>query len=245
LTKWINHEVTSIHCIDSIGFVAICDGRQYHSQPGAGNFQAGDLRFHLSSLSNNKMHTPLICELAAELKKPITIIDLETTGFVKPGVVEIACFKAKPDGKISYKSTLVDPERPIDPRASDVHGIRKHDVIGHKPLSAHLDFIARCYAEGVMSGFNVIGYDLRVLRENAAHYRYPALGPAQALDVRDLWKSISDTSKGKLVDIAQHYCVEVKDAHRALGDTLMTAHVLEAMLREHGIPFAIQQIKHV
>lgn len=189
------------------------------------------------------MQTPLICRLASELKKQIIIIDLETTGFVKPGVVEIACFKAKPDGQVSYKSTLVNPERPIDSRATAVHGISHKDVMGHKPMSAHLDFIARCYAEGVMSGFNVISYDLRVLRENADHYQHRGLGTAQALDVRDLWKAVSGSSKGKLVDIAQHYQVEVKDAHRALGDTLMTAQVLEAMLRKHGLLFAKNAIR--
>ena len=189
------------------------------------------------------MHTPLICKLAADINKPIIIIDLETTGFVKPGVVEIACFKAKPDGQVSYKSTLVNPERPIDARATAVHGISHKDVAPHKPMSAHLDFIARCYAEGIMSGFNVIGYDLRVLRENAEHYGHAGLGQALALDVRDLWKSISGSSKGKLVDIAQHYQVEVKDAHRALGDTLMTAKVLEAMLQQHGLAFAKSAIR--
>lgn len=188
---------------------------------------------------------PNLSLLANRIQKPIFIIDLETTGFIKPGIVEIACLKAKLDGSIAYKSTLVDPERPIDPRASAVHGITARDVHGQKAFSSHLEFIDTMYSTGLVSGFNVISYDMRVIRENALAYQYPSMSNAEALDARDIWKTLRCTSKGKLVDAAAHYGIAVENAHRALGDVLMTAKVLDAMLAESGIDRAISHIKKV
>ncbi len=188
---------------------------------------------------------PNLCLLAQRIGRPIYVIDLETTGFVNPGVVEIACLKAMGNGNVTYKSTLVNPERRIDPRATAVHGISMRDVKDSKNLSHWLDFLANACKNGIVSGFNIVGYDLRVLRDNALHYKHSGIGEATALDARDLWKNVSGSSKGKLVDVAQHYGVKVENAHRALGDTLMTAHVLEAMLIKHGHEVAIKNMRNV
>jgi DNA polymerase-3 subunit epsilon len=60
-----------------------------------------------------------------ELKRPLAVIDLETTG-VNPGtdrIVEIAIVKIMPDGSQQIKRKLINPEMLISKVSSDIHGI--------------------------------------------------------------------------------------------------------------------------
>lgn len=188
---------------------------------------------------------PHLTSLARHLGKPVYVFDLETTGFVGPRVVEIACLKARLDGHIVCKSTLVDPQKKIDPRAQKVHGISNSDVIGSKPFSDHFDFINTMYKQGIVSGYNVISYDMRIIRENAKHYGAEPISSSLALDVRDVWKKVSGTSSGKLVDVSNHYGVKQEQSHRAMGDVIMTAGVLNAMVRDHGIDLIVEHLREV
>ena len=63
---------------------------------------------------------------------PFCILDLETTG-VDPAVdriVELSVLRVEPDGSRTVKTRRINPERPIPPEASAVHGITDADVAG-------------------------------------------------------------------------------------------------------------------
>ena len=69
-----------------------------------------------------------------ELKRPLAVIDLETTG-VNPGtdrIVEIAIVKILPDGSQQIKRKLINPEMLISKVSSDIHGITDEMVAGHR-----------------------------------------------------------------------------------------------------------------
>ena len=66
-------------------------------------------------------------ELAAhlDLTRPLVCVDLEATG-VWPGhdrIVQIAAASIFPDGSVSTWSSLVNPEQPIPPAATAIHGL--------------------------------------------------------------------------------------------------------------------------
>ena len=61
------------------------------------------------------------------------VVDVETTG-LSPAqgdrIIEIALVRREPDGSREGWSRLVDPGRPIPPRASKVHGILDDHLLG-------------------------------------------------------------------------------------------------------------------
>ena len=65
-----------------------------------------------------------------KLKNPIAFFDLETTGIniAKDRIIEIAILKIDPSGKEDHLSIRVNPTIPIDPKASEIHGIYDEDV---------------------------------------------------------------------------------------------------------------------
>jgi len=66
-------------------------------------------------------------------------IDLETTGLspLIDRIIEVAAIKITQDGLTSLAS-LINPNIPIPPLTTDIHGIRDADVIGKPSLSAFL-----------------------------------------------------------------------------------------------------------
>lgn len=178
---------------------------------------------------------PHLAQLMPALARPLHIIDLETTGFFKPGIVEFACLTMTVQGQCTVSSTLLNPGKRIDPRATDIHGIRDSDVAGKDSLSSHLPLFDKMYREGVISGFNIGTYDLRVLNANALSFKRPLPASPWMLDVREIWMGLTGRTRGKLVELAEHYKVTMREAHRAEADVLMTAQVLDAMIAEHGV----------
>ncbi|RYY11502.1 MAG: 3'-5' exonuclease, partial [Chitinophagaceae bacterium] len=60
-----------------------------------------------------------------QLTKPLAVIDIECTGMnlSTDRIVEIAIVKITPDGKKVVKRKLLNPEIPIPPSQTDIHGI--------------------------------------------------------------------------------------------------------------------------
>lgn len=181
----------------------------------------------------------LIARLARRLSRPICILDLETTGFLHAnappcGIVEIGYVVVRPDGNVHVGGSLVQPEMAIPYAATKVHGITNRDVINAPTLGAITQNIMRLFETAVVSGFNSREFDVPVLNANLAKYRCHHPGPRWQLDVRDIWRA-GQGDAGKLGAVAQHYGVEAGTAHRAVGDALTAARILDAMLFEHGV----------
>ncbi len=64
------------------------------------------------------------------LKNPVVFFDLETTGIniTHDRIVEISFVKVHPNGKEEIKSRRINPEMPIPPQATAIHGITDDDV---------------------------------------------------------------------------------------------------------------------
>ena len=65
-----------------------------------------------------------------KLRKPLAVIDLETTGVnvAKDKIVELCIAKAKLDGTVEVKTKLINPGIPIPLETSLIHGIYDEDV---------------------------------------------------------------------------------------------------------------------
>ncbi|MEO8067474.1 MAG: 3'-5' exonuclease [Flavobacteriales bacterium] len=168
------------------------------------------------------------------LTRPLAVFDLETTGLRigKDRIVQIGIVRMLPDGTREKWESLVDPQMPIPPDATRVHGIRDEDVAGAPDLGQLADTLLDKLDGCDISGFNCIRFDVPFLSE-------------ELLRVGRSW----DTTGARIVDVARVYHkMEPRDltaavryyldqdhsaAHNALADVEATADVLLAQLAKY------------
>ncbi|MCD4666665.1 3'-5' exonuclease [archaeon] len=168
------------------------------------------------------------------LKRPIAVIDLETTGVDRQNdrIVEIGITKIFPDGKEEILDSLINPEIPIPSEATEIHGIKDTDVQG-KPIFKEfapkiISFIDNCD----WCGFNLIGFDLYLLESEfkRAEINYSSEG-RKVIDVMRIYHKLEprDLSAAHL-----KYCEKtLENAHRVNADIKATIDVLESQLEKH------------
>lgn len=168
------------------------------------------------------------------LKRPIAFFDLETTGtdLVNDRIVEIAIVKIFPNGSRQSLQSLVNPEMPIPPSASEVHGIYDHHVAQAPTFKTLVPQLLEFLNDCDLAGYNCNKFDLPVLTEE--FYR-------AGVDI--------DFKKRKLIDVQQiffkkeartlsaaleFYCNKtLENAHSALADVEATIEVLDAQLERY------------
>ena len=165
-------------------------------------------------------------------KIPIASLDLETTGLVpaRDRIVQIGLCDPYDEG--SDFETLVDPEIPIPPKTTAVHGISDDMVAGAGGIARHLPGLRGQIGSRVVLGYN-IGFDLAVLNAEAARHglEWPWLTAlcARQLSVVALGNEAA-AMIGDLDGLAEYYSVPVSGRHTALGDAVATGRVFKAML---------------
>ncbi len=165
------------------------------------------------------------------LKKPIAFFDLETTGLdvSKDRIVEIAVLKILPGDKEERFYSLVNPEMPIDPRATAVHGITDEKV-AHAPTFAQIarklaDFIAGCD----LAGYNCNRFDVPMLAEEFERSDVDIdLKNRKIIDVQVVFFK----KEQRTLSAAYKFYLdrEMEDAHTAEADTQATYDILKAQL---------------
>ena len=75
-------------------------------------------------------------KLPFELDRPLVFFDLETTGLDMKNdrIIELAFIKWTPRGDVLERERRFNPERPIPPEATAVHGITDADVANEVPF---------------------------------------------------------------------------------------------------------------
>ncbi len=102
-----------------------------------------------------------------KLKNPLVFFDLETTGIniTRDRIVEISLLKVFPNGKEETRTRRINPEMPIPPESTAIHGITDEDVKDcptFKQIAKSLsDMLEGCD----MAGFNSSRFDVPLLAE--------------------------------------------------------------------------------
>ena len=160
----------------------------------------------------------------------LAVLDTETTG-LDPGqghgLVEVACVMLE-GGEIGEAwSTLVNPGRPIPPDAAAVHGITDlmvRDAPGPAVVAAELEW--RC--AGLPLVFHNAAFDLpflAVLMRRGG--RLPFLHAV--VDTLGLARGLLDQGGNSLGSLATRFGLPAEAKHRALGDALTTARLLQVL----------------
>jgi DNA polymerase III subunit epsilon len=170
-----------------------------------------------------------------ELARPIAFVDLETTGidYAKDRIVEIAVVKVLPDGNVIEKSDRINPEIPIPPASSAIHGIKDEDV-KDKPAFAKVAknyflFLENCD----LAGYNSNRFDYPFLVEE--FHRAQILFDVTDRKFVDVQRIFHKMEPRNLEAAYRFYCEKKLDgAHAALNDARATFEVLKSQLDKYG-----------
>jgi DNA polymerase-3 subunit epsilon len=169
--------------------------------------------------------------LELKLKRPIVFLDLETTGInvSTDRIVEISLLKIRPNGKKQWMTTRVNPEMPIPPKVTALHGITDSDV-ANAPTFREIAKNLAAFLEGCdLAGYNAIKFDIPVLAEeflrtnNDFNFR-----KRRYVDVQVIFYKKEQRT---LAAAYQFYCKkDLINAHSAEADTAATYEVLKSQL---------------
>lgn len=168
------------------------------------------------------------------LKRPIVFFDLETTGVdtSRDRIVEISMIKVKPDGSEEVKTRRLNPEMPIPPESTAVHGITDEDV-KDCPTFARIAKSLEEFLQGCdFGGFNSNRFDLPVLVEEFLRVGINVdFKKRRFIDVQNIFHKKEQRT---LVAAYKFYCDrDLNDAHSAEADTRATYEVLKAQLERY------------
>lgn len=165
------------------------------------------------------------------LKRPVIFFDLETTGVstVRDRIVEISMLKVMPSGEEIARTRRLNPEMPIPPEATAIHGITDEDV-RDKPTFAQIAKSLAAFMEGCdLGGFNSNRFDLPLLVEEFLRAGVDVdFRECRFVDVQNIFHKMEPRT---LVAAYKFYCdKDLEDAHSAEADTRATYEVLKAQL---------------
>ncbi len=176
-------------------------------------------------------------ELGAHLMDvPFCVLDLETTGLSpdSDAITEIGAVRYSLGVETGRFQSLINPDAPIPPRIMVVTGITQAMVIDAPKLGEALPSLLEFIGDAVIVGHNV-RFDMSFLNAASIRLGYGRL-PNRSVDTLRLAQRLvrKDVRSFKLSSLAAYFGSPVTPNHRALDDTLATAHVFWALLERAG-----------
>jgi DNA polymerase-3 subunit epsilon len=165
------------------------------------------------------------------LKRSLAFIDLETTGIniSSDRIVEISVLKIIPGGKEEWMVSRVNPEMPIPPKSTAIHGITDADVVS-SPTFKEIAKNLATFLEGCdLAGYNALKFDIPVLAEEFLRVNVDFnFLKRKYVDVQVIFFKKEQRT---LSAAYQFYCNKIiKNAHSSKADTQATYEVLKAQL---------------
>lgn len=169
-----------------------------------------------------------------ELQRPLAFIDLETTGINlgSDRIVEIAIVKIMPDGSKLVKRKLINPEKPIPPQTTEIHGITNEMVKDAPTFRQAANEIKQFLDNCDISGYNSNKFDIPLLVEEFLRVEQDfKIDSRRLLDVQKIFHMMEPRTLSAAV---KFYCdKELTDAHSAEADATATWEVLDAQLAKY------------
>ncbi len=168
------------------------------------------------------------------LNRPICFFDLETTGtnVATDRIVEMAILKVYPNGNTESKSWLINPEMPIPPEVTAIHGITDEQVANEPTFKERSREIQQIIQGCDMAGFNSNRFDIPLLAEELLRAELDFdMKNTVAVDVQTIFHKMEKRTLGAAYTF---YCGKTLiDAHSAAADTQATYEVLLAQLERY------------
>ena len=185
-----------------------------------------------------------------ELTRPLLFFDIESTGLNIPedSIVELSFVKVFPGGEERVKTWRIKPwdyvrncQRPMNPEASKVNGIKDEDLTDCPVFFAVADEVAEWLQDSDLAGFNSSKFDLPMLAEEFERVKLAGkdlhvdLHAPLMVDVQNIFHAMEPRN---LRAAYRFYCggEDFENAHSAEADTLATYEVLKAQLDRYKEP---------
>ena len=183
----------------------------------------------LSNQMGKKLHTYV---------PDYVVFDLETTGISpkKDEVIEISAIKVI-GGEVKEEfTTLVNPGIHIPYYATEVNNITDEMVADAPSFDAALEDFLEFAGDMILVGHNIQYFDMKFIWRDTRKYFGQIIGNdyIDTLPIARMY--LPKLAHHTLVDLASHYEIKVKDAHRALGDCRMNQQVFEHLGEEMKNP---------
>ena len=168
------------------------------------------------------------------LKNPIVFFDLETTGIniVSDRIVEISYLKVMPNGDEESKTRRINPEMPIPPNATAVHGITDEDVKDAPTFRSIAKSLAAQLEGCDLAGYNSNRFDIPLLAEEFLRADVDLdLMKRKFVDVQTIFHKKEQRT---LSAAYKFYCdKDLENAHSAEADTKATYEILKSQLDKY------------
>jgi len=166
---------------------------------------------------------------------PFAVVDVETTGGQPGGadrVTELAVVTVQEGHSTVAFHSLLDPGRPIPWHITRLTGIDDAMVRGQPTFADVAGEVAAVLADRVFVAHNA-RFDFGFLSAEfgrVAPHPLAGIVAGQLCTVRLARRLLRHLPRRNLDSVAHHYGVTIDDRHRASGDALATAAVLQRML---------------
>jgi DNA polymerase-3 subunit epsilon len=176
--------------------------------------------------------------------KPLVFFDLETTGTdpATDRIVEIATLRLDVDGGREGRTRRLNPERPIPPEATAIHGIRDADVAQQPTFARIARGLLEFLGDADLAGFNIVRFDVPLLDREFRDCGLDLDLPRRALvDVMAIFHRKEPRDLGAAVRF--YLDREHEGAHQAEADVLAAAEILEAQLERYpDLPRSVTEL---
>lgn len=179
-----------------------------------------------------------------KLERPLAILDIEATG-INPRsdrIIDLAVVKLFPDGRQEVASFRVNPEIPIPPESTAIHGITDQDVAGAPTFKDLAPRLYRLLQDCDLGGYNILRFDLPLLIEEflRASIRFD-LENRRVIDAQRIFHKREPRD---LKAALAFYCDELHvESHRAVADALATLRVFEGQYKRYpDLPRTIDEL---
>jgi len=169
-----------------------------------------------------------------QLKKPLAIIDLETTGvnLSTDRIVEIAIVKVQTDGTQQIKRKLLNPEIQISEVSRNLHGIDNAMVKDAPTFKQVANEIKQFLDNCDLAGYNSNRFDIPLLAEEFLRVGLEFdFSHRRLVDVQKIFHMMEQRT---LSAAYKFYCnKDLEGAHGAQNDAVATWEVLQAQIAKY------------
>lgn len=169
-----------------------------------------------------------------KITRPWTTFDCETTGVstTEDRVIQIAAIKKFPDGTREEKKYLINPEIPIDPKATEVHGITD-EMVKNAPTFKQLSVsMGKWFYGSDISGFNSDSFDCNIMISEMERCGLTFLDwDCYLVDVMKLYRHFYPNTQEAIYE--RFFGEKLEGAHDALNDCRASDRILEKIINDN------------
>lgn len=170
-----------------------------------------------------------------QLSRPLVFFDIEATGIQihKDRIIEIFILRINPDGREDTFHQLFNPEMPIPPSSTAIHGITDEDVADKPTFKEKAREILQFIGHADLAGYNCLRFDIPLLVEEFLRADLDFdISHRRIIDVMNIFYRMEPRN---LRAAYKFYCnKELENAHTAEADTRATWEILQAQLQRYN-----------